>query len=271
MKISIVGIGNMGSAILKAVSTIFEPKDIYISEFFEAKLLEKKNEFNLPDGNCSKDPNDILNHSDIVILAIKPQSFRNFCDTLRVDLTKKLLISIMAGLSIENLSKCTKASKIIRCMPNLCINVSKGVIGWMPNNKVTSEDKEFVVKIFESMAEQIELTDESMIDAITALSGSGPAYFFYLCEIMQQKAKELGFSDIDAKKIAEGTFVGSALTLKNGKMSSSEWKNAVTSNGGTTEAALGFMSDSKFDEIFKNAIEKANARSKELNKNANFN
>jgi pyrroline-5-carboxylate reductase len=258
-KIAIIGVGNMGAAIYKALIKNFDAENIFVSDTSEEKLKA------LNTKNIEVDANDILGKVDIVILAVKPQSFEEFSQNLRVDLKNKLLISIMAGISIKKISEFLKTEKVVRSMPNLCAQVEKGLIGWLASDKVSDNEKELAKKIFGSFGEQIELKNEDEINKITALSGSGPAYFFYLTELLEEKAKAFGFNDEEAKLIANTTFVGAAKTLEKQKSSAKNLKNAVTSKGGTTEAALNFMKENNFDKIFFEALDKAKKRAEELN------
>src|SRR3989339_839444 len=234
--IGIVGIGNMGSVIFRSLLDIFDRHNLYIAEKNPEHLnaVKEENSF-FPQENCVANANAILGKVDVVILAMKPQFFQKFYSSLKVDLSSKLIISIMAGVSFQTLTKNLKSKKVVRCMPNLCVRVKKGLIGWMASKEVTDDEKRFVKKIFESMGEQIEVSEESKIDAITALSGTGPAYFFYLCELLEEKAWDLGFDVEDAKKLAETTFFGSALTLNKSNLDAKSWRKAVTSKAGTTE------------------------------------
>ncbi len=259
-KIGIIGSGNMGSAFYKALVPSFLKEILYICDKDTKKLKA------LNATNTSKDPNELLNKVDVVILAIKPQSFDEFKKKLKVDLRDKLIISIMAGISMERIKKDLKTDNIIRSMPNLPIQVKQGVIGWTASLNVSDVDKKIARKIFSSLGEGIELKDESMLDAITLISGCGPAYFFYLTEMLTSKAEALGFSKIDAQKIAETTFTGSAELLKKDPKTAEDWKMSVASRGGVTEAALKYMSDNKLAEIFDEAIEAAEKRNLELSK-----
>lgn len=257
--IGIIGAGNMGSAFYKGLSKEFSPEAIFICDTNKEKLTELKT----PHGYT--DANKLLPQVDVIILAIKPQTFHEFIESLNTPIKDKLIISIMAGVSIEKIAQMTQAKKVIRSMPNLPIQIEKGVIGWIATKDVNNTDKGFVRRIFATLGNDIELNDESKIDAITALSGSGPAYFYFLCELISDKAVELGFSREEARQIAEQTFVGCALLLDTSNKTSQEWRKAVTSKGGTTEAALKYMKDKEIRKLFYAGIDEAIKRSKELN------
>jgi len=231
-KIIIVGAGKMGSAMLSALPN--------------ATAVDKET-----------DLAEVLPDADIIIFAVKPQDFTE----LKLDLPDKLIISIMAGISIEKIKAITSSKKIVRSMPNLPLQVKAGLTAWLATPEV--EDTKPIKKIFSSFGEEIEVQNESDLDKITALSGSGPAYFFYLCELIQEKAEALGFTPEQAKKIASQTFIGSAQLLNSSEKSAAEFRTAVTSKGGTTEAALAELKP--LQQILNTAIDAAENRAKELN------
>lgn len=237
-QIAIVGAGKMGSAMLQSLKPDFPKTRAYDKGTDLKKELAK---------------------ADVIILAVKPQSFHE----IQVNLTGKLVISIMAGVSITKVSNQLNTDKIVRSMPNLPLQISEGLTGWIATKEV--KNKKLIKEIFNCFGQEIEVARESDLDKITALSGSGPAYFFYLCELMQEKAEQLGFTKQQAKKIAEQTFIGSAKLLETSNLSAQEFRQAVTSKGGTTEAALQTMISNKMHKIFQSAIDASKNRCKELN------
>lgn len=242
-KIAIIGAGKMGNAMLKALAPHFP----------ETQAYDK-------DTNLS----EVLPAADVIIFAVKPQDFENCCKDISVDFSKKLVISIMAGLTIKKIKAQSKATKIVRSMPNLPLQVDAGITAWLATKEV--KEKVLIRKIFSCFGEEIEVKKESDLDKITALSGSGPAYFFYLCEILAEQAQQMGFSKKDSEKIANTTFIGSAKLLDATQKSAKEFREAVTSKGGTTEAALKHLQKEGLSNIFKSAINAAEKRSKELSK-----
>lgn len=257
--IGIIGAGKMGTALFKALNKAF-PGLVYITDHNPKKLRALKTK------QAIVDQEKMFKRVKILILAIKPQSFMEFCILMPHSLCQHLVISILAGMPLSELAFGTGAIKVVRAMPNLPASVGAGFTGWIANNKVTRAEKIMVAKIFSCLGKQIELKKEADVNSITALSGSGPAYFFYLTELMEQKAKALGFGKSDAQIIAEQTFVGAAELMKNNKLSSGEWRAAVTSKGGTTEAALKYLKNKKFAKNFFGAIDAAKKRSEELSK-----
>lgn len=232
-KIAIIGAGKMGTAL--------------------AAKLRKKFAVQLVDRNSK------MKNCDIVILAVKPQDF----DRVKINLKNELLISIMAGIGFKKLAAKTGAKKIVRSMPNLALRAGAGFTGWICKNV---KEKKLIKEIFSMFGEEIKVQKEDDLNAITALSGSGPAYFFYICELLAECAKDFGFTQKDAEKIAANTLIGAAALSKNKSESFAELRKAVTSKGGTTEAALNSFTKNNLSKIIKDGVQKARARSKELNK-----
>lgn len=260
LKIGIIGAGNMGSAFYQGLRKIFPSDVLFIADHDRGKLkkLETKNIY--------KNYEEMLPKVQIVILAIKPQSFENLEKEKLQLLAHKCVISIMAGVSLKQLEKRTGAKKIVRSMPNLPVQVQKGVIGWIATKALSAQEKKMIKKIFSALGQSIELRNEKAIDAITALSGSGPAYFFYLTELMAQQAKAWGFNQKTAQQIATATLSGSADFLRARHEDPETLRKAVTSKGGTTEAALAYLERKRFSKIFSQALEKARQRSIDLQK-----
>lgn len=244
-KICIIGLGNMGQAMMG--------------------ILNQARNYELKGCDVDDDLNASLEWADVLIVAVKPQNFMEVCDQVRVWLKDKLVISIMAGISLEKIEDKMRTPRIVRVMPNLALKVQESVSAWIASKSATDEDKKLAREILGNFGDQLELEDEKKIDAITALSGSGPAYFYYLTEILEEAAKSYGFSGEEAKMISQSTFLGSSNFLFNEGKSASELKQMVSSKGGTTEAALKQLKSKKFDKIFLEGIEAARKKAEELN------
>ena len=210
-------------------------------------------------------PNKFLKECEVFVIAVKPQDFEQLASSVKADLTGKLAISIMAGVSMNRIAGKLKVKKIVRVMPNLALRIRKSVSGWIANENVSGLEKKFAKKILKKFGEEVEADQESKINVITALSGSGPAYFFKLTETLAKIAKRYGFSQKDAEKIADGTLVGAANLLKQSKESAESLREKVTSKGGTTEAAIKSMDSNNLDKIVMEAVESARRRADELN------
>lgn len=258
MHVGIIGGGNLGAAFYKALSSRWGAEAIMLCDRHEDKLRSagvKK---------LYTDPREVIKAAGTVIIAIKPQSFEEFTSQAGALLKDKLMVSVMAGVSLAKLSQLTGARRIVRAMPNLAVKTGQGLVGWMANPEVSGEERVLVRAMWEATGAQIEVQEERQLDAITALSGSGPAYFFYLCELLEEKAKAEGFSPAEACVIAQSTFLGAARLLGEGGRSARQWREAVTSQGGTTAAALNYLQEHEFGGIFKQAIAAAKKRAEEL-------
>lgn len=242
--ITIIGLGKMGSAIHNRL------------------LLQ--GEYSV--GGCEKsdDVNKKIEAADIIIVAVKPQDFDVLVASVTVDLSQKLIISIMAGVAIDSIAQKLHTKRIIRSMPNLGAAHGEGVTGWIASQACSPEDKKVAEQIFCALGHHFEFEDEMLIDRLSAISSAGPAYFFYLTQLLEEKAAEFGFKPDQAERLARYTFLSAAYVMENSGKTSSELVQAVASKGGITEQALLSMKENKFDEIFKNAVEAAKNRSEEL-------
>ena len=216
-------------------------------------------------------------NSDIVILAVKPNQIKSICNEINSLIIEKkdlpVVISIAAGVTTtsirdyiiqENLSHLQNFLNIYRAMPNLCASNGDSITGLFGSSvSDITNSKNTVSEIFNSVGEILWLKKEADLNIVTAISGSGPAYIFYIMEIMINSAQELGLSEKDAKKLVAMTLIGSGkmgLSIQNLK----EQISKVSSKGGTTEAALKVFEKENLSLIFNQAIEAAHARSKEI-------
>ncbi len=256
-KIAIIGAGNMGGAFFRGLAKHFPIQDLLLCDhnLDKMKALGAK--------VFSTDANEIIPKADVIILAVKPQSYLDFCQTLSVKMDQKLIISIMARVPLKTLKQKTGSVRIVRSMPNLPAQVQAGVTGWVPTKNLSPVDKKFVEKIFSALGDSVELKTEKALNALTPISGSGPAYFFYLCELLEEKAKKMGFTKDQAKKMAEKTFIGSAKIFQENNLTAAQWRKAVTSKGGTTEAAFTHFQKKNLAKIFDEGIEKGQKRADE--------
>lgn len=243
-KITIIGMGKMGTAIYERLTA---------GRDFEVTVCVRDN-----------DVNEKLRGVDIVLIAVKPQDFGNLSQSIKADLSDTLVISIMAGVNIETIQHNFKVQKVIRSMPNLGASIGEGVTGWMANAQCGAGDKEVAHIIFSALGHQFELEDEGLLDRIAAISGSGPAYFFYLTKLLEEKALEFGFNLEQSQRLALYTFLSAAKVMEHSNKSAMDLVSAVASKGGITERALLYMEEHEFGDIFKQAVEEAKKRSEEL-------
>ena len=203
-----------------------------------------------------------------VLLAIKPQSLVACAEEikqLRGAISGRIVISILAGASSSRVRECLGGDiHVIRAMPNLPAAIGKGVTALCVGAGASTGDAAFARKLFAGIGPAVVDLEESMMDAFTAVAGSGPAYLFYLAESMVQGAMRVGFSHADALKIVRGTLAGSAAMLEQSADEPSDLRAAVTSKGGTTEAALKVLNSKTVLQDFADAIEAARDRGREL-------
>jgi pyrroline-5-carboxylate reductase len=265
-KIGIIGCGNMGEALLSRLSKVMEKSvSIMVSELDAARraaILEKHKII------VEIDNNYLVKYSDVIILAVKPQDLEN---VLRQEVCcgiseKKLLMSVAAGITTKYIESVVGDNvPVIRAMPNMPAVVGEAVTAICPGSAAVKRDVELARQIFSTIGDVVEV-EESQMDAVTAVSGSGPAYFFYLIEALAEAAVKLGLDEKTAEELAVRTAIGSSKLLDELKEHPAILRRKVTSKGGTTEAALKVFDDKKLKNIIEEATAAACARAKELSK-----
>ena len=264
MKITFIGGGNMAEAIISGIKANEIDCEIVVSEPIEyrRKILEKKYGVIVNYNN-----NDLLKESEFVLLAIKPQIFPNIAKEIKLSLkSDQTIISIMAGISIENLTDNLNHKNIIRVMPNTPSQIGKGCSVWMPTREVNKKKIDIFRKILKSCGSEIQVDSEKNIDIATAISGSGPAYIFILIQTLINSATSLGLDKAVAEKISVETVLGSAYLARNRSKSLKELIEMVTSPGGTTEAGISVLKSKGFSSLVNSAILSAYKRGIEISK-----
>jgi len=260
MKFALIGCGNMGEVFLANIlsTKIFSPEKILVIEQPDKiKKIQKKYSV-----KTSADINQVKN-SEIIFLAFKPQNLSD----IDLKIKNKIIISILAGTSVQTLNTKFPENKIIRAMPNIGQFVNQGMTGvFFPKNKnFSKQEKAQILLIFEAGGKIIELKDENQIDDLTAISGSGPAYFFFFIEKLIDSAHKLGFSKEESTMLVKQTLFGATeIIKKNPKDEIKSWRKKVTSKGGTTEAALNILKNPEFEEFIFEAIYNAKQRAEFL-------
>lgn len=259
INIGIIGGGNMGRAIAIAL-TQCENFAISVSNPHIDKIKHlKKFGISLTSKNI-----DVVLKADVVILAVKPNLIEAVSTEIKPYLnSKKLLISVAAGILINQLAIWSGNKKIVRCMPNTPVQVRLGFTAWSSKN-LNSEDKNLVKSIFASVGQEMELKKEEQIDDIGTLTGCGPAYVFYFMEAMQRSAEKYGFTKKEAHDIAFATFNGSIKLAQESTEDFAQLRANVTSKGGVTHAAISHLEEMKFKTLFHQAALKAKKRTSEL-------
>lgn len=256
MKIGIIGAGNMGQALYHRMAPYFGSDNVWICDSEPACLAP------YPATHASTDPAKMINQVAAVIFAIKPQTFEEW----KIPLERHLVISIMTGITIQTMAERTGAKKIVRSMPNLALKLGHSLTGWTATKELSQEDKGYVHTLFSLFGKEIEVQQEEQLNAITAISGSGPAYFFYLAAELTRKAEEYGFTPAEARTLATETLMGSAALLLKGDGEAEKLISSIASKGGTTEAALNVFQEHKTDAIIGQAVDAAKKRAQELSK-----
>lgn len=201
-----------------------------------------------------------------LILACKPQQFQDISPKLAEAASQKLILSILAGTSLESLSaKFPSARNIVRTMPNTPGQIGAGVTAFAPLSTLTADDSDIVEKTLSSLGNYHQV-EEAQLDAVTALSGSGPAYLFEFAAALREAGTTCGLPTNLATALAIDTLLGSAKLLAQSSDSPEELRNAVTSPGGTTAAALAVFENADFRQLVQNALIAAKERSIELSK-----
>ena len=264
------GYGNMGASIARG----WMQKKLNYNFFIIEKETNLRN-IAQKDGWKAYENIEYLNESknikffDIIFLAVKPQQMQDAIKNFsKFNLTKLVFISIAAGLSFSWFRhKIKNDIKIVRAMPNLPASIGFGVTGYCKSNNLSEADDKDIYNLLSAFSKIIYLNNESLIDNVTAISGSGPGYIFYLVEVLSQVGINLGLSKKDAKTLAVETLIGSARLMEASKIDPKTLKENVTSPGGTTEAGLHVLESEKngLYPLLKSTINNALRRAKELN------
>jgi pyrroline-5-carboxylate reductase len=264
MKIAFIGGGNMGEAMLAAVldKKLGRPAGVSVSDVKEERRQQLKQRYGVA---VTEKNREAVEGKDVVVLAIKPQNLAEVMDGLKGHVKQnQLVLSIIAGAKIETISRGLNHKCIVRVMPNTPAQVGLGMSAWTATAEVTDQQKGLAQSILRAMGKEVYFDDEKYLDMATAVSGSGPAYFFLLAESLVEAAVNIGLARQDAEIMVSQTMLGSAQLLQKSGKSAAELRRNVTSPGGTTAAALKIFEEGKFSELVQEAITAAHNRSKEL-------
>jgi pyrroline-5-carboxylate reductase len=264
MKIAILGCGNMGLAYAHSFLkyNLVTPENLLLVEKSEHRA-EQLSGLNI--GKITGAISNEMNNYDVIILSVKPQDFSVTEKELSKVLTdKNLVLSIMAGKKISYISQALKHDNIVRAMPNSPAQLGMGITAYTAAEKVNPKQLRMAENLLNSTGRSVYLEDENLLDAVTALSGSGPAYFFYFVQQMTEAGVKLGIEPSVASMLVKQTMLGSFHLLNQATQTPEELIKAVASKGGTTEAAFNVFSQKHFGEILQEAIAAAESRAKEL-------
>lgn len=267
MKIAVIGAGNMGMAFSSAFvrKGLVQPSDLLMVEpRIESHPQLRSQGFDWILSAVSSE----IGKCDLIILAVKPQDF----STLAAELSKytnpdQIILSIMAGIGIERISGSLQATKVVRCMPNTPAKLGVGITGFYCHN-LSEEESSMVKQLLESTGKAVQLEQEELLNAVTAISGSGPAYFYYFLRAMVQAGEKLGMPNQMAKQLACETMLGSYHLVNESDTSFDDLIKAVASKGGTTEAALTTFETLEVSNAIEAGLINAERRAWELSKPA---
>ncbi|HEX3895216.1 MAG TPA: pyrroline-5-carboxylate reductase [Rudaea sp.] len=263
--IAFIGGGNMARSIIGAlIATGFAKDTIAVSEP-NADLRERlASDFSVA---VHASNTDASRDADVLVLAVKPQMMKTVCADLRdvVQSRKPLVVSIAAGITIRQLDAWLGGDiAIVRCMPNTPALIGAGAAGLCANARVTREQRELAQNILDATGISRWIDDEKLMDTVTALSGSGPAYFFLLVEALEEAAVAQGMPRDVARELATQTCFGAGKMLAASDVDAAELRRRVTSPGGTTQAALESFGADDFNAIVARAVAAATKRGGEL-------
>ena len=269
-KIGFIGGGNMAEAMIKGLlsASFIEAKNVFVSEPSEAKRDTLHAEYKI---KVSADNRELVKKCDIIILAVKPQIVQKVLrDIASLVGRDKLVISIAAGVPIAIMDDVLRGGKnkkfsIVRTMPNTPALVQEGVTAIASGQHVSKTDVKIAHRIFEAVGRTVDV-EEDQLDAVTGLSGSGPAYIFMLIEALSDAGVKMGLSREVANTLTIQTVLGSAKLARESGKHPGELKDMVTSPAGTTISGLHALEEGSFHTTLMNAVEDATLRSRELGK-----
>ena len=277
VQITFIGGGNMGRALISGLlANGFTSSQIAVVEANTATALKLQEDFGVRSiGSLDQVAFD-FSKNNVVVMAIKPQDFNVAAKSLatklkHASLPGPLILSIAAGIRLKDMSRWLDHSRCVRAMPNTPALIGKGITGLFADGAVNASDRNLAQTICNAVGQSIWVPEEALMDAVTAVSGSGPAYVFAFLEAMQSAGEKLGLDAVSARKLAYATLEGASQLAHNSDEHAGVLRERVTSKGGTTAAALEVMKQEGWNEILEKAIAAASQRGKamgdELGKN----
>ena len=264
-KIAFVGAGNMAEGLINGlVTNNYPPNLIFASDPSHEKLANLHARYGIP---ISEKNHEVVAQADVVIFAVKPQVLASVIEALAPDLqhSKPLIISIAAGARVDYIRRCLGSElSIVRCMPNMPALVQSGAIALFANPQVSVLQRDLAESIMRSMGITVWLDDEKYMDTVTALSGSGPAYFFFVMEALEQEAIAEGLPKEIAHLLTVQTALGAARMALESNEALSILRERITSPGGTTQQALEVFATCKMHEILARGMRAAKEHSAAL-------
>ncbi len=254
----------MGTAMFASLLNkgLVSPGDIIVNDVSKERCDFIKKEYGIL---IVGDKPEAIKGADVIVMAVKPQYLAEPMAELKGHIKPgQLVLSIMAGITIKTLAGGLSHRSIVRVMPNTPAQIGEGMSVWTATSEVTAKHKELAVIILKAIGKEISVDDEKYLDMVTAVSGSGPAYFFLFVEALVEAAESIGFSSARAKTLVLQTMLGSGHLVEQSDKSPAELREMVTSKGGTTAAALDVFVRGEFKKLVRQAVEAAYERAKSL-------
>lgn len=266
MKIAVLGAGKMGTSFSKSFLKyeLIKPANLHLITRTEHKKGLLREEF--PGAVVSSFDTVENIDADLVIIAVKPQDFKFVAENLAFKFNEnQMLLSIMAGISIEKIQQYFGHRKVVRAMPNSPTLLGMGITGYTSAEGISFSDLIQVERLLNSTGRSVYLEDEGLLDGVTALSGSGPAYFYYIVDAMIKAGTEMGIDENLSKLFVKQTMLGAYHLINNSDKSLEELIKDVASKGGTTEAAIKTFEENQLKDTLRKGILAAENRARELN------
>ncbi|MFA6061746.1 MAG: pyrroline-5-carboxylate reductase [Gallionella sp.] len=262
MNICFIGGGNMATALIGGLlSQGLNAQQISVVEINADNRAKLQREFSV---RATENLADGVSGSQVIVFAVKPQQLHEVAQQLAPLLSGQLLISIAAGIRAVDLARWSGSQSVVRAMPNTPALIKSGVTGLYAMDGVEAAYRDIAQNLLGAVGSTLWVDNESMLDAVTAISGSGPAYVFYFIEALQRAAQEMGFAEDNARQLAVDTFLGAAKLAQASPDNVGELRARVTSKNGTTERALLSMTANSVAEHIVQGAQAACARSREM-------
>jgi pyrroline-5-carboxylate reductase len=263
LKIAFIGGGNMAQALIGGLAgKLTAAENIHVVDVMPDTLAMLSERFGV---TTAASPSAVLASAEVIVLAVKPQQMRAVVANVKPYLNAQLVVSVAAGIRAADLSRWLGGHRaIVRTMPNTPALIGLGITGVFAMAGVSESQRESADAMLRAVGETVWVKDEAQLDAVTAISGSGPAYVFYFIEAMEQAATELGLSAAQGRQLAQATFAGAAALAKASNEPVAQLRERVTSKGGTTFAALEVMQASGVKAALVKALHAAADRGRTL-------
>ena len=260
--IAFIGGGNMASAIIGGLlGQGYSASQIHVVEPFDEARQKLFTSFGI---SAQPAPGPVLAQATLVVWAVKPQTFKEAAQQTRAHTARALHLSVAAGITSDSIARWLGTERIVRAMPNTPALIGKGITGLFARPAATRADRQAVEKIIASTGESVWLDSEGQLDAVTALSGSGPAYVFYFLEAMTEAGAQMGLAREQAHTLAVATFIGAGELARASAEPPDVLRQRVTSKGGTTHAAITSMEGNQIKALFVQAMLAAQVRAGEM-------